>query len=200
MSDVVPQVFTLLLSATLQIPRITGPHVCAMKIAGNDILETFPTIDQVSMQVIEPGSGCVSQANGEELDDKKVTVSPTCSTCKSVVLQPHAWISFAIVFGDVARCTEMLGKHVSCMLLLDALGPAPRGKDNAILDRCAHRDAYCLCGARCVPVHPPYEPDGLSDAQGIHLGGPAIDRMGPMPVKTRSLPWGVSLRSSINWP
>jgi hypothetical protein len=121
-SDAVPQGFALLLSATLQSSRITRLHVCALKIVGKDVLEIFPTIDQVSRQVIEPGSGCVKQANGEELDDKRVTVSPARSTCKSVVLHPHAWISFAVVFGDIARHPEMLGKHASRTLLPNALG------------------------------------------------------------------------------
>jgi hypothetical protein len=53
------------------------------------------------MQVIEPCSGRVDQVNGEELDDKKVTVRPARPTRKPVVLQPNAGISFAVVFGNV---------------------------------------------------------------------------------------------------
>jgi hypothetical protein len=84
--NVVPQGFALLLSATLQISRIAGLHVCALKIAGKDIIEIFPTIDRVLRQVVKPGTRCVGQENGEELDNKKVIVSPARSTCKSVVL------------------------------------------------------------------------------------------------------------------
>jgi hypothetical protein len=35
--DVISQGFTLLLPATLQIPRVSQPHVCALKVAGEDI-------------------------------------------------------------------------------------------------------------------------------------------------------------------
>jgi hypothetical protein len=35
----------LLLSATLQIPGIAGPHVCELKVAGENLLEIHPTID-----------------------------------------------------------------------------------------------------------------------------------------------------------
>jgi hypothetical protein len=46
--DVVPQGFPLFLSAPLQIPRVTRPHVRALKVAGEDLLEILPTIDCVS--------------------------------------------------------------------------------------------------------------------------------------------------------
>jgi hypothetical protein len=46
--DVVPQGFPLLLLVTLQIPGITGMHICAVKVASKDLHEILPTIDQVS--------------------------------------------------------------------------------------------------------------------------------------------------------
>jgi hypothetical protein len=41
-----------------------------MKVFGEDLLGFLPVIDRVSRQVIKPGPGCVSQVNGEELDNK----------------------------------------------------------------------------------------------------------------------------------
>jgi hypothetical protein len=43
--DVVPQGFTLLLSATVQIPGVTRPQIRAQKVVGEDLLEILPTID-----------------------------------------------------------------------------------------------------------------------------------------------------------
>jgi hypothetical protein len=74
------------LSATLQIRGIAGSHVCALKVAGKDLLEILATIDRVFGQVIEPSSGRIGQVNGEELDDEKVIVRPACFACEAVVL------------------------------------------------------------------------------------------------------------------
>jgi hypothetical protein len=78
MPDVVLQGFALLLWATLQIPGVTLPHICALKVASEDLLKILPTIDRVSGQVIEPSLGHVSQVNREELDDEKVIICPAC--------------------------------------------------------------------------------------------------------------------------
>jgi hypothetical protein len=129
--DVVPLGFNLLPLATLQIPRILGPHVCALKVAGKDILEIFPTIDRVSKQVIELGFGHVIQVNGEELNDRKVIVRPTHPTCKSVVLQPNTGISFAIVFGDVAGRPEMFREACITHVAPERFGPQPVGAKTA---------------------------------------------------------------------
>jgi hypothetical protein len=37
-SNVIPQGFALLLPTTLQIPSVAGPHVCVLKVAGEDLL------------------------------------------------------------------------------------------------------------------------------------------------------------------
>jgi hypothetical protein len=58
--DVIPQGFTLLLPATLQIPRVAGPHVGALEVSGEDLLKILPAIDRVSGQVIEPRPSRVS--------------------------------------------------------------------------------------------------------------------------------------------
>jgi hypothetical protein len=123
--DVVPQGFAMLLSATLQIPRIAEPHVCALKVAGKDILEIFPTINQVSRQVIEPGSRRLGQVNGEELDDKKVNVCPVRPIRKSVVLQPNIGISLAIIHGDVAGRLETFREARVTHVAPERFGPQP---------------------------------------------------------------------------
>jgi hypothetical protein len=52
--DIILQGLTLFLPATLQIPGVAGPNVCALEIAGKDLLEILPAIDRVCGQVIEP--------------------------------------------------------------------------------------------------------------------------------------------------
>jgi hypothetical protein len=42
---VYPQGFPLLLPATLQVPGIAEPHVCALEVAGKDLLKVLPTIN-----------------------------------------------------------------------------------------------------------------------------------------------------------
>jgi hypothetical protein len=51
--DVLLQGFPWLLLTTLQISVIAGPHVCALEVAGENLLEILPTIDRVSGQVID---------------------------------------------------------------------------------------------------------------------------------------------------
>jgi hypothetical protein len=70
----------------LYMPRVAGPHICALEIAGQDLLEILPVIDRVSGQVIEPGSGRVGQVDGEELNDEEVAINLTCPTREAVVL------------------------------------------------------------------------------------------------------------------
>jgi hypothetical protein len=72
--DVITQGLPLLLSIALQIPGIVEPHICALEIAGKDLLEILPAIDRFSGQVIKPSSGHVSQVDGEELNDEYVTI------------------------------------------------------------------------------------------------------------------------------
>jgi hypothetical protein len=92
--------------ATLQIPGVVEPHICAMKVASEDLLEILPTIDRVSGQVIEPSSGHVGQVDGEELDDEEVIVHPACHAHEAVVHQLDARIGIAIILDDVVGCTE----------------------------------------------------------------------------------------------
>jgi hypothetical protein len=104
--DVISRRFLLLLSATLQIPRIAGSHVCALKVVGEDLLEIVPTIDRVSRQVIEPSSERVGQVDVEEMDDEEVIVHPTHPTREAVVLQPDIGIGLAVILDDVVGRTK----------------------------------------------------------------------------------------------
>jgi hypothetical protein len=45
MPDVIPQGLPLFLLTALRIPRVVGPHVCALEMAGKDLLEILPAID-----------------------------------------------------------------------------------------------------------------------------------------------------------
>jgi hypothetical protein len=88
--NVVSEGFTLLLPVTLQIPGVARPHIRALKVVGEDLLEILPAINQVSRQLVEPGPGHVGQVNGDKLDDEEVIILPTHPAYKAVVLQPNA--------------------------------------------------------------------------------------------------------------
>jgi hypothetical protein len=104
--DVIPQGFPLLLPATLQILGIVEPHACALKVAGDDLLEILPIIDWVFGQVIESISGHVGQVDGEELDDEELIVRPACPARYVVVLQPDTGIGLAVILDDVVGHME----------------------------------------------------------------------------------------------
>jgi hypothetical protein len=59
-------------------------------------------------------------------------------------------------------------------------------------------------GAHCVPLCPPYEPDGTPEARGIHSGGPAGDGMGPAlcedAVRAAGCCVAVLYRLALEWP
>jgi hypothetical protein len=104
--DVIPQGLPLLLPATIQILGIARPHVCALKVVGEDLLDILPTIDQVSRQVMEASFGCVGQVDGEKLDDEEVIVCPTHPAREAIVLQSNAEIGLAILHVDIVGRTE----------------------------------------------------------------------------------------------
>jgi hypothetical protein len=105
--DVIMHGFPLLLPATLQISGIARPHVCALKVAGEDLLEILPKIDRVSGQVIKPSFGHVAQVNGEELNDEVVIIHPDCPACEVVVLHPNTGIGLAVILDNVSGCPKM---------------------------------------------------------------------------------------------
>jgi hypothetical protein len=66
--------------------------------------------------MVQPGSGRFSQIDREELDNEQIIVRSSRSTCEVTILQPHARVGFAVVFGDVAQHSkaswEMSVAHV----------------------------------------------------------------------------------------
>jgi hypothetical protein len=91
-----------------QVLGVAKMHVCAQEIAGEDLLEILPPIDNVSRQMIQLGPSRVTQVDGEELDDENVIIHPTCLTSKVVVLQPDARVSFTVIPDDVAWHSKTL--------------------------------------------------------------------------------------------
>jgi hypothetical protein len=55
LSNVISEGLAWLLLATLQILGVAHPHVCALEVAGEDLLEILLAINHVSMQVVKPG-------------------------------------------------------------------------------------------------------------------------------------------------
>jgi hypothetical protein len=74
------------LSAALQVLGVARTLVRALEVDSEDLPEIRPAIDDVSWQMIQQGPGGVDQIDGEELDDEKVVVCPTCLARKAIVL------------------------------------------------------------------------------------------------------------------
>jgi hypothetical protein len=55
MSNVVSEGFTRLLSVSLQVPRVFGPYIRALEVAGEDLLEVLLVVDDIPRQMIQPG-------------------------------------------------------------------------------------------------------------------------------------------------
>jgi hypothetical protein len=53
--------------------------------------------------MVQPGPSGFSQIYREELDDEQIIGYPSRSTREAIILQPNTGVSFAIVFGGVAR-------------------------------------------------------------------------------------------------
>jgi hypothetical protein len=99
--DVISEGFTLLLPTFLQIPGVAWMHVCALKVASEELLEILPAIDDVSWQMIQPGLGGISQVDQEELDDERVIICSARSTHEVVILQLDTRVGFAIILDKV---------------------------------------------------------------------------------------------------
>jgi hypothetical protein len=200
MSDVVPQGFTLLLPAALQIPGVTRPHIRALKVAGEDLLEILQTINQFSGKVIELSSGRVSQVNGEELDDEKVVILPACPAREAVVLQPNTGIGFAIVLDNVIGHSKTLRETRVAHVAPERPGPWPLSTKVVPFSITMPTVTRIACVVLGVCPCAPYEPNDASGARGKHSGGLVRDKMGPVLMKTQFLPWGVPSWSFIGWP
>jgi hypothetical protein len=115
----------LLLPATLQIPRVVGPHVGALEVSDEDLFNILPTIDRVSGQVIEPSPSRVSYVNGEELDDEEIILCPAYPAHEIVILQSNTGIGFAIILDDIIRCLTMLRETCVAHVAPEWLGLSP---------------------------------------------------------------------------
>jgi hypothetical protein len=99
--DVISEGFTRILPTFLQIPGVAWMHVCALKVASEELLEILPAIDDVSWQMIQPGLGGISQVDQEELDDERVIICSARSTREVVILQLDTRVGFAIILDKV---------------------------------------------------------------------------------------------------
>jgi hypothetical protein len=50
--SVISEGFSRLLLATLQVPRVVGSHIRALKVAGEDLLKILQTIYHISQHVV----------------------------------------------------------------------------------------------------------------------------------------------------
>jgi hypothetical protein len=99
-SDVILEEFAWILPATLQILAAARPHVCALEVVDEDLLEILPAINRLSRQVVKPGPSHVGQINGEELDNEEFIILCTHPACEAVVLQPNDEICLTVLFDD----------------------------------------------------------------------------------------------------
>jgi hypothetical protein len=185
-------------------PRDCRSHGCAIKVAGEDLLEILPTIDRVSRKVIEPSSGCVSQVNREELDDEEVIVRPTRLAREAVVLQPNIGICVAIILDDVVGHTEMPREARIMHVAPERFRSWPLRAKAAPFLIAAPATTLIACVVLGVGpfIHPPplTKPDGMPKARGISSGGLIGDGTGPMLMKTRFPPWSDPSWSFVGWP
>jgi hypothetical protein len=123
--DVILEGFTWFMPATLQILGVVRPHVCALEVTGEDLLEILPTINCISRQVVQPGPSHVGQVNEEELDDEEIIICPTRPIRKAVVLQPNARICLTIAFNDVIWCPERFWETHVTHIASECLGLWP---------------------------------------------------------------------------
>jgi hypothetical protein len=159
--NVIPEGLAWLLSATLHIPRVVWPHVCALEVANEDLLEILPAINQISIQVVKPSPGRVGKVNGENLHDEEIIIHPTRPTCKVVVFQPNARVGFAIILDDVVRHPEMFWETCITHAAHEHLRPWSLRAEATSLDCGTHCDVGYVHGAQNAPPHPPGESDSV---------------------------------------
>jgi hypothetical protein len=153
--NVILEGFIQLLLATLQIIGVAGPHVCAMEVAGEDLLEILLVINCVSWQVVELSPGHVDEVNGEKLDDEEVVIRPARPTHEAIVFQPNIRVGFAIILDDVVRHLEMFQETRVAHIAPERLGPWPLGAEAMPLSIVAPtRCELCVRCSECVPSSP----------------------------------------------
>jgi hypothetical protein len=123
--DVILEGLAQLLHTTLQILGVSRLQICALEVAGEDLLEILPAINHVSRQVVEPGHGCVCYVNGEELDDEEVIIRLNYPACKPIVSQANTRIHLTDILDDVIQCSEALREACVMQIAPEHLGPRP---------------------------------------------------------------------------
>jgi hypothetical protein len=88
LADVVLQGLTGLLLVALEVPGVSGAHICPVEVPEEDLLELRPTTDAVGRQEFEPCSNMLPNIDGEVLDDEVVIIHPSSSAGESEVFQP----------------------------------------------------------------------------------------------------------------
>jgi hypothetical protein len=75
--DVIPEGFTRLLLAALEISRVAGAHVGSLEVSLKHSYEVVPVVDLSRWKVLELGSSGVRQEQGELSNDDPVVGGPT---------------------------------------------------------------------------------------------------------------------------
>jgi hypothetical protein len=104
--DVVPQGLSRQLATTSEIPGVPRAHVCALEVAGEGFGQVVPVGDLRRRQMLQPGSGCVGEEQGEVADDEVVIVRSTHLAGQPVVREPQFWPCLPRVLGDGSRGSE----------------------------------------------------------------------------------------------
>jgi hypothetical protein len=99
MPDVIPEGFTRLLLAALEVPRVAGAHVGSLEVSLEHPHEVVLVMDLSRWEILEPGSSGVRQKQGELPDDELVIDGPTQLTCQAEVSEPKFGFGLTVILG-----------------------------------------------------------------------------------------------------
>jgi hypothetical protein len=85
LADVVLQGLTGLLLVALEVPGVSGAHICPVEVPEEDLLELRPTTDAVGRQEFKSRANVLLDIDGEILDDEVIVVRPSGPTSKPEV-------------------------------------------------------------------------------------------------------------------
>jgi hypothetical protein len=162
--------------------------------------------------MVRLGPGRFSQIEREELDDEQIIGCPSCTTHEVIILQPNTGVGFAIVFGDVARCSKVSWKTNVAHDTFEYLGTRPLGTEVVSLMIVVAPVMWVPCVWLGLCLHPLGDAAGMSgvpiehssvmwvpcvwlglhrhplgDAAGMS-GVPIEHSTGPSGLRSRSLP------------
>ena len=100
-SDVLPESLIRLLTATPEVPGISGARVGALEVPHEDVLQVGLAPDLSGREVLQPGSSRVGKVEGEVTDHEVIIVHSAGLADESVVLEPETWIRCPGIFGDI---------------------------------------------------------------------------------------------------